>query len=58
MTDLPFDFSDTFEAFECPEPITAYEKTGSYVDGRWVEVKGAERRKSWPRAGMSSAHTA
>lgn len=44
MTDLPFDFSETLEAFECPEPITAYEKTGSYVDGRWTEVKGNERQ--------------
>lgn len=46
MTDLPFDFSDTLEAFECPEPITAYEKTGAYVDGRWVETKGDERSLS------------
>lgn len=44
MTDLPFDFSDTLEAFQCPEPIMAYEKTGLYVDGRWVEVKGTERQ--------------
>lgn len=44
MTDLPFDFSDTLEAFECPDQITAYEKTGSYVNGRWTETKGAERQ--------------
>lgn len=44
MTDLPFDFSDTLEAFECPDQITAYEKTGSYVNGRWTEVKGTERQ--------------
>ena len=39
MTDLPFDFSETLEAFECPESITVYEKSGSYVNGRWVEEK-------------------
>ena len=38
MTDLPFDFSDTLEAFECPESIQVYEKTGSYVDGYWTET--------------------
>lgn len=43
MTDLPFDFSETLEAFECPEPITVYEKSGAYVNGRWVETKGNER---------------
>lgn len=46
MTDLPFDFSDTLEAFQCPEPITVFEKTGSYVNGRWIEVKGTERQLS------------
>lgn len=44
MSDLPFDFSETLEAFECPEPITVYEKSGSYVDGRWVETKQSERQ--------------
>lgn len=44
MTDLPFDFSETLEAFECPEPITVYEKSGSYIDGRWVETKENERQ--------------
>lgn len=39
MTDLPFDFSETLEAFECPNPIKVYEKYGSYIDGRWVETK-------------------
>lgn len=39
MTDLPFDFSETLDAFECPESITAYEKIGQYVDGRWSEYK-------------------
>ena len=46
MTDLPFDFSETLEAFQCPEPITVYEKTGAYVNGRWVETKGDERSLS------------
>lgn len=44
MSDLPFDFSETLEAFECPEPITVYEKSGSYIDGRWVEEKENERQ--------------
>lgn len=44
MSDLPFDFSDTLEAFECPEPIAAYEKYGVYVEGRWVETKENERQ--------------
>lgn len=39
MTDLPFDFSETLEAFECPESIEAYEKDGQYVDGIWQEIK-------------------
>lgn len=43
MSDLPFDFSETLEAFECPEPIIAYEKSGAYVNGRWVETKQNER---------------
>ena len=43
MTDLPFDFSSTLDAFECPESIKVYEKTGSYVNGRWVETKSEER---------------
>lgn len=43
MTDLPFDFSATLEAFECPEPITVYERTGEYVNGRWVEEKSEPR---------------
>ena len=38
MTDLPFDFSDTLEAFECPKTIQVYEKTGEYVDGYWTET--------------------
>lgn len=46
MSDLPFDFSETLEAFECPETIKAYEKTGSYVDGYWTETKGEEREVS------------
>lgn len=46
MTDLPFDFSATLEAFECPETITAYEKTGSYVDGYWTETADNERQVS------------
>jgi len=41
---LPFDFSDTFEAFECPEAIEVYEKTGQYVDGYWKQKK-LNRRK-------------
>lgn len=44
MSDLPFDFSETLEAFECPEPITVYEKSGSYVNGRWTETKENERQ--------------
>lgn len=40
---LPFDFSETLEAFECPEPIIAYEKTGGWVNGYWTETKGNER---------------
>lgn len=43
MTDLPFDFSETLEAFECPEPIEVYEKTGAYVDGYWTQVDGPKR---------------
>ena len=46
MTSLPFDFSETLEAFECPETITVYEKTGEYVDGYWVETKDNERELS------------
>lgn len=46
MSDLPFDFSETLEAFECPETITAYEKVGQYVDGRWSEFKENERSVS------------
>jgi hypothetical protein len=46
MTDLPFDFSETLEAFECPEQITVYEKTGSYVDGYWTQIKENERQLS------------
>lgn len=43
MTDLPFDFSATLEAFECPEPIEVYEKVGQYVDGRWQEYEQNRR---------------
>ena len=43
MTNLPFDFSATLDAFECPESITAYEKEGAYVDGYWTETKTNER---------------
>ena len=43
MTDLPFDFSETLEAFECPEPIEVYEKTGAYVDGYWTQTNGPKR---------------
>lgn len=46
MTDLPFDFSATLEAFECPEPIEVYEKVGEYVDGKWVEYKENQRSLS------------
>lgn len=44
MTNLPFDFSDTLEAFECPEPITVYEKTGEYVNGYWQQTIGNQRQ--------------
>lgn len=40
---LPFDFSDTLEAFECPEAIEVYEKTGQYVDGYWTQTVGEKR---------------
>lgn len=43
MSDLPFDFSETLEAFECPESINVYEKVGQYVNGRWTEEKQNER---------------
>lgn len=43
MSDLPFDFSATLEAFECPESIEVYEKTGTYQDGYWVETKSEPR---------------
>lgn len=43
MTDLPFDFSETLEAFTCPEPIEVYEKTGAYVDGYWTQTEGPKR---------------
>ena len=43
MSDLPFDFSETLDAFECPESITVYEKIGQYVNGRWTEEKQNER---------------
>ena len=43
MTDLPFDFSETLEAFECPESIQVYEKSGSYVNGYWTETSGKPR---------------
>lgn len=43
MTDLPFDFSATLDAFECPETITVYEKEGGYVDGYWQQTKTNER---------------
>ena len=43
MTDLPFDFSETLEAFTCPEPIQVYEKTGEYVDGYWKQTVGPKR---------------
>lgn len=43
MTDLPFDFSETLEAFTCPEPILVYEKTGAYVDGYWKQTVGPKR---------------
>lgn len=46
MTDLPFDFSETLEAFTCPEPIQVYEKTGSYVDGYWTQTDGPKRELS------------
>lgn len=44
MTDLPFDFSETLEAFTCPEPIEVYEKTGEYVDGYWTQTDGPKRK--------------
>lgn len=40
---LPFDFSATFDAFECPEPIQVFEKTGAYVDGIWTETASTPR---------------
>lgn len=40
---LPFDFSATFDAFECPEPIEVYEKVGQYIDGRWQEYEQNHR---------------
>ena len=43
MTDLPFDVSETLDAFECPESIQVYEKSGSYVDGYWTETSGEPR---------------
>jgi len=43
MTDLPFDFSATLEAFECPEAIEVYEKAGQYVDGKWQEYEQNRR---------------
>ena len=43
MGSLPFDLTETLEAFQCPEPITVYEKAGEYVNGRWVETKQNER---------------
>ena len=43
MTNLPFDFSETLSAFECPEPIQVYERSGSYVNGYWTETKGEPR---------------
>ena len=43
---LPFDFSATLEAFECPEPIEVYEKTGQYVNGEWVQTEGIHRTLS------------
>lgn len=43
MTDLPFDFSATLEAFECPEAIEVYEKVGQYVDGQWQEYEQNHR---------------
>ena len=43
MGSLPFDFTETLEAFQCPEPITVYEKAGEYGNGRWVETKQNER---------------
>lgn len=43
MTHLPFDFSSTLEAFECPEPIEVYEKTGAYVNGYWTQTDGEKR---------------
>lgn len=43
MTDLPFDFSATLEAFECPEAIEVFEKVGEYVDGRWQEYEQNRR---------------
>ena len=46
MTDLPFDFSETLDAFECPEQITVYEKTGAWVDGYWQQTKGTPRQLS------------
>lgn len=46
MSDLPFDFSETLDAFECPTDIEVYEKTGAYVDGYWTETKSEPRRLS------------
>lgn len=46
MTDLPFDFSETLEAFTCPETIIAYDKVGSYVNGYWTETVGNRRMVS------------
>lgn len=43
MTDLPFDFSATLDAFECPEAIEVYEKVGQYVNGRWQEYEQNRR---------------
>lgn len=40
---LPFDFSATLEAFECPEPIEVYEKNGQYINGEWVQTEGIHR---------------
>ena len=46
MTDLPFDFSETLDAFECPEQIQVYEKSGAWVDGYWQQTKGEPRNLS------------
>lgn len=43
---LPFDFTATLQAFECPETIEVYEKVGEYVDGIWTEYATNHRTLS------------